>query len=148
MGIVPDKDYKVMYSGKHDNSIMGVANKDYDAAPVASSVLDRMVNKGVVKRDSIRIIWESQPFPTTSYGFAHNLKPELQKKVRDAFLTFDWKGTALAKEFGKQADAFCAITFKETWKAVRLIQKENGIVYTDETLKGLKVKKKKKKKKS
>ncbi len=148
MGIVPDKDYKVMYSGKHDNSIMGVANKDYDAAPVASSVLDRMVNKGVVKRDAIRIIWESQPFPTTSYGFAHNLKPELQKKVRDAFLTFDWKGTALAKEFGKQADAFCPITFKETWKAVRLIQKENGIVYTDETLKGLKVKKKKKKKKS
>jgi phosphonate transport system substrate-binding protein len=107
-----------------------------------------MVTKGVVKRDALRIIWESQPFPTTSYGFAHNLSPALQKQIRAAFLTFDWQGTALEKEFGKQADTFCPITFKETWKAVRLIQKENGIVYTDETLKGLKVKKKKKKKKS
>ena len=50
MGVVPDKDYKVMYSGKHDNSIMGVANKDYDAAPVASSVLDRMHDKGIVNK--------------------------------------------------------------------------------------------------
>ncbi|MFQ5994891.1 MAG: phosphate/phosphite/phosphonate ABC transporter substrate-binding protein [Acidiferrobacterales bacterium] len=148
MGVVPDVDYKVTYSGKHDNSIMGVANKDYEAAPIASSVLDRMVTKGVVNRDDLRIIWESQAFPTTSYGFAHNLHPGLQKKVREAFLTFDWKGTALAKEFGKQADKFCAITFEREWKPIRLIQKENGVVYTQDALKGLKIKKKKKKKKS
>ena len=146
MGVVPDQDYEVIYSGKHDNSIMGVANRDYDAAPIASSVLDRMVTKGVVKREDLRVIWESQPFPTTSYGYAHNLKPELQEKIREAFLTFDWKGTGLAKEFGKQADQFCGITFKEQWKPIRLIQKENGVVYNDEALKGLKVKKKKKKK--
>lgn len=148
MGVVPDQDYEVIYSGKHDNSIMGVANRDYDAAPIASSVLDRMASKGVVNKDDLRIIWESQPFPTTSYGFAHNLTPALQKSVREAFLTFDWKGTELAKEFGKQADKFCAITFKEQWKPIRVIQKENGVVYNEDALKGLKLKKKKKKKKS
>jgi phosphonate transport system substrate-binding protein len=148
MGVVPDVDYEVIYSGKHDNSIMGVANRDYDAAPIASSVLDRMASKGVVNKDDLRIIWESQPFPTTSYGYAHDLKPELQESIREAFLTFDWKGTGLAKEFGKQADKFCPITFKEQWKPIRLIQKENGVVYSDEALKGLKLKKKKKKKKS
>jgi phosphonate transport system substrate-binding protein len=148
MGVVPDEDYEVIYSGKHDNSIMGVANRDYDAAPIASSVLDRMASKGVVNKDNLRIIWESQPFPTTSYGFAHNLHPDLQKSVSEAFLTFDWKGSGLAKEFGKQADKFCAITFKDQWKPIRLIQKENGVVYSDEALKGLKLKKKKKKKKS
>jgi len=146
MGVVPDKDYDVSYSGKHDNSIMGVANKDYEAAPVASSVLDRMIDKGVVKRDDLRVIWESQPFPTTSYGFANNLNPGLQQKVREAFLTFDWKGSGLEQEFGKQADKFCAITFENEWKPIRLIQKENGVVYTQDALKGLKVKKKKKKK--
>lgn len=146
MGVVPDQDYEVIYSGKHDNSIMGVANRDYDAAPIASSVLDRMANKGVVNKDDLRVIWESDPFPTTSYGYAHNLKPELQEKIREAFLTFDWQGTGLAKEFGKQADKFCPITFKDQWKPIRLIQKENGIVYNEEALKGLKVKKKKKKK--
>jgi phosphonate transport system substrate-binding protein len=144
MGVVPGKDYEVVYSGKHDNSIMGVANHDYEAAPVASSVLERMIDKGVLKADDVRIIWESDPFPTTSYGYAHNLKPDLQKKIVDAFLTFDWKGTGLEKEFGKQADKFCPITFKNQWRTVRLIQKENGIVYTKEALEGLKVKKKKK----
>jgi phosphonate transport system substrate-binding protein len=147
MGVVPDVDYEVIYSGKHDNSIMGVANRDYDAAPIASSVLDRMASKGIVNKDDLRVIWESQPFPTTSYGYAHNLHPDLQKSVSDAFLTFDWKGTALAKEFGKQADKFCAITFKEQWKPIRVIQTENGVVYSDEALQGLKQKIKIKKKK-
>ncbi|MFQ6023737.1 MAG: phosphate/phosphite/phosphonate ABC transporter substrate-binding protein [Acidiferrobacterales bacterium] len=150
MGIVPDEDYKVTYSGKHDNSIMGVANKDYDAAPIASTVLDRMVEKGIVKRGDLRIIWESNPFPTTSYGMAHNLHPNLQKNIRDAFLSFDWSGTGLEKEFGGSNawDKFAPITYKEHWSVIRTIQKHNGIVYNQESLKALKVKKKKKKKKN
>ena len=143
MGIVPDEDYEVTYSGKHDNSIMGVANKDYDAAPIASSVLDRMADKGVVNPEDLRIIWESQAFPTTSYGYVNNLHPDLQAKVRDAFLSFDWQGTGLHTEFGKQADKFCAITFQEHWEPIRIIQKENGVTYSQEALEGLKVKKKK-----
>ncbi len=147
MGVVPDKDYKVIYSGKHDNSIMGVANKDYDAAPIASSVLDRMHDKGVVNKNDLRIIWESKLFPTTSYGYVHSLKPDLQKKIKDAFLSFDWTGTALNKEFGRKSDRFIPITFKEHWADIRTIQKVNGTVYSQEALSGLKVKKKKKKKK-
>lgn len=147
MGVVPDVDYKVIYSGKHDNSIMGVVNKDYDAAPIASSVMDRMINKGMLKRDDIRVIWESQYFPTTSYGYVYNLKPDLAKKIVDAFLTFDWKGTALAKEF-KPRDRFIAITYKEHWAPIRLIQKENKVVYSREALAAQKVKKSKKKKKN
>jgi phosphonate transport system substrate-binding protein len=146
MGVVPDEDYEVIYSGKHDNSIMGVANKDYDAAPVASSVLDRMHDKGVVSKDDLRVIWQSRLFPTTSYGYAHNLTPALQKAVTDAFLSFDWTGTGLKKEFGKKSDKFIPITFKEHWADIRTIQDTNGIVYTKDALAGLKVKKKKKKK--
>ena len=147
LGVQPDVDYKVMYSGKHDNSIMGVANKDYDAAPIASSVLDRMVQKGVVNKDDLRIIWESKLFPTTSYGYMHSLNPDLARKIVYSFLSFDWKGTGLEKEFGKQADRFIPITYINHWSDIRTIQKTNGVVYSDESLKGLKVKKKKKKKK-
>ena len=147
MGVTPDKDYKVNYSGKHDNSILGVANKDYDAAPVASSVLDRMADKGVVNRDDLRIIWESNPFPTTSYGFVHNLHPDLARKVMYAFYSFDWSGTALEKEFKANGfNAFIPITYQDHWNDILTIQKFNGIVYSQEALKGLKVKKKKKKK--
>ena len=146
LGVEPDKDYKVIYSGKHDNSILGVANRDYDAAPVASSVLDRMIDKGVVKKDDLKIIWESDPFPTTSYGYVYNLKPELAEKIKDAFYSFDWTGTALEKEFkANEFNKFIKITYKDQWAVIRTIQKFNGIVYSQEALQGLKVSKKKKK---
>ncbi len=148
MGVTPDEDYKVSYSGKHDNSIMGVANKDYDAAPIASTVLDRMAEKGIVNRGDLRIIWESDPFPTTSYGMANNLDPNLQNKIRDAFISFNWSGTGLEEEFGRSNawDKFSPINYKEHWSVIRTIQKHNGIAYNQESLKALKVKKKKKKK--
>ena len=134
MGIVPDEDYKVIYSGKHDNSIMGVANKDYEAAPIASSVMDRMIDKDMLKREDIRIIWESKLFPTTSYGFVYNLHPDLKRQVTYAFLSFDWEGTALGKEFGKKSDRFISISFKDHWSDIRTIQKVNGVVYSQDAL--------------
>src|SRR5437667_5201195 len=42
LGLVPDKDYKVLFSGKHENSISGVAAGDFDAAPIAHDILVRM----------------------------------------------------------------------------------------------------------
>ena len=147
LGVTPDKDYEVTYSGKHDNSIMGVANKDYDAAPIASSVLDRMHDKGVVSKDDLRVIWESKLFPTTSYGYVHNLHPDLARKVTYSFLSFDWRGTKLMEEFGKNSDRFIPISFEDHWSDIRTIQDANKTVYSQESLAGLKVKKKKKKKK-
>lgn len=43
MGVEPGKDYEVLYSGKHDNSIMGVVNKDYDAASIATTVPHQLI---------------------------------------------------------------------------------------------------------
>ena len=147
MGIVPDEDYEVIYSGKHDNSIMGVVNRDYDAAPVASTVMQRMVERGIFEASEVRIIWESDQFPGTSYGYIYNLAPNLQEKVREAFLTFDWAGTGLEKDFGKRADAFIPVDYVKNWQVIRTIQKENDVIYTQDALKALKAGKKKKKKK-
>ena len=147
MGIVPDEDYEVIYSGKHDNSIMGVVNRDYDAAPVASTVMQRMVERGIFDASEVRIIWESDQFPGTSYGYIYNLAPKLQEKVREAFLTFDWAGTGLEKDFGKRADAFIPVDYVKNWQVIRTIQKENDVIYTQDALKALKAGKKKKKKK-
>ena len=137
-GIVPDADYKVIYSGKHDNSIMGVVNKDYDAAPVASTVMERMAERKMFERSAVRIIWESDQFPGSAYGYIYNLHPDLQKKVREAFLTFDWKGTGLAKEFGKQAEVFIPIDYTRHWEIIRIIQKDNKESYTLDALKKIK----------
>ena len=133
MGIEPGKDYEVLYSGKHDNSIMGVVNKDYDAAPVASTVVERMQARGMFKPDTLRIVYESAPFPRAAFGVAHNLAPELRAKIREAFLTFDFRKSKLATEF-KDVERFAPISYKEQWRDVRAIQKTSGVSYTQEGL--------------
>ncbi len=132
-GITPGEDYKVVYSGGHDSSILGVYNGDYEAACVASSVLERMVDRGVVSMDKIRVVWESQPFPTTSFGYAYDLTPELKAKIKEAFLTYKFAGTPLGKEFSK-VDGFIPVTYKEAWAPIRTIQKHNGTQYTFDNL--------------
>ena len=67
-------------SGGHDKSVLGVAAGDYDMAAVASDVFDRMVTRGTVKGDDFRIIYRSPIFPTSSFAYAHDLKPELAAK--------------------------------------------------------------------
>ncbi len=134
LGITPGKDYKVVYSGGHDSSILGVYNGDYQAACIASSVLDRMVDRKVVSMDKIRIVWESQPFPTTSFGYAYNLTPELKEKIKKAFFTYKFKGTPLGKEFSG-VDGFIPVTYKDAWSPIRKIQKHNGVKYTFDNLK-------------
>jgi len=126
------KDFKSAFSGKHDNSVIGVANKDYDAAAIANSVMVRMVERKAVDGAKLRSIYKSQTFPTTGYGHAYNLKPELAAKVREAFFTFNWEGTALLKEFEKSnppQQKFMPITYKEHWKVVREIDAAMNVSY-------------------
>ncbi|MDH3195351.1 MAG: PhnD/SsuA/transferrin family substrate-binding protein, partial [Hyphomicrobiales bacterium] len=118
------------FSGKHDNSILGVANKDYPAASIANSVKQRMIKRGVVKEDQLKVLYKSQTFPTTGYGYVHNLKPELAKKIKDAFFNFEWEGTSLKEEFEKNGeDRFIPITYKEHWAVIRTIDKANNVSY-------------------
>jgi len=139
MGIEPGKDYEVLYSGKHDNSIMGVVNRDYDAAPVASTVVERMQARGMFKPDALRVIYESAPFPRTAFGVAHNLSPELRAKIKEAFLSFDFKKSKLATEF-KDIDRFAEIVYRDAWRDVRTIQQARGVRYTQEGLSKLSTK--------
>lgn len=125
------EDFTPAFSGAHDNSILGVANKDYDAAAIANSVKARMLDRNVVREDQLVTIYKSQTFPTTGYGTAHNLTPELQDKIREAFFSFDWEGSSLKAEFEKSGEAqFIPITFKEYWSVVREIDAAMGVQYT------------------
>ena len=112
--------------------MIGVANKDYDAAAIANSVMVRMVERKAVDGAKIRSIYKSQTFPTTGYGHAFNLKPELAAKVREAFFTFNWEGTALLKEFEKSSppqQKFMPITYKQHWQVVRDIDAAMNVSY-------------------
>lgn len=127
-GISADIDFKTTYSGKHDNSILGVANKDYEVAAIANSVLKRMVDRKAVDMANIRSIYKSATFPTTGYGHAHNLHPELAAKIKQAFFTFPWEGSELQAEFKKEG-RFVGIDHKSDWDVIRKIDTANGVTY-------------------
>jgi len=126
-GLVADKDFTPTFSGKHDNSILGVYNGDYEVAAIANSVLDRMARRGVIDKTKLRSIYKSQTFPTTGYGLAHNLHPVLAAKIKQAFYTYKWDDL-FKKEF-KKADRFISIRHKNDWAVIRQIDKANGVSY-------------------
>ncbi len=123
------RDYEPMFSGKHDNSILGVVNKDYEAAAVANSVLNRMLDRKVFDKSKIRSIYKSETFPTTGYGHVYNLDPKLVEKIKEAFFTFQWEGSALKQEFQKE-DKFIPIDYKKDWAVLRKIDDATGVKYT------------------
>ncbi len=131
-GLEAGKDFKSAFSGKHDNSVIGVANKDYDAAAIANAVMARMVERKAVDGAKLRSIYKSQTFPTTGYGHVYNLKPELAAKVREAFFTFKWEGTALLREYEKSnppQEKFIPISYKDSWQVVRDIDAAMDVSY-------------------
>jgi phosphonate transport system substrate-binding protein len=129
-GMKAGEDFEATFSGAHDSSILGVANKDYIAASIANSVKGRMLDREVISEDQLEVVYQSQTFPTTGYGTVYNLTPELQDAIRDAFFSFEWEGTALAEEFGRNGeDQFIEITFKDDWSVIRTIDEANGVVY-------------------
>jgi phosphonate transport system substrate-binding protein len=123
-GLVPEQDYKVLYSGKHDQSILGVNSGDYDAAPVASDVFIRMAHRGQIKESDFRVIYRSQKFPTSSFAYAHDLEPKLVDKMLGCFYDYRFP-PEMVKAF-EGADRFFPINYKTTWEVVRKVAKGSG----------------------
>jgi phosphonate transport system substrate-binding protein len=126
-GLKPNDDYKPLMSGGHDKSALGVASGDYDMAGVASDVYERMITRGTLKEDDFRIIFTSPIFPTSSFAHAHDLHPDLSKKIRACFFAFDFP-PSMRKEFNGD-DRFFPITYKDAWKVVREIAEGSGTPY-------------------
>jgi phosphonate transport system substrate-binding protein len=131
--MVADRDFEPVFSGKHDNTVLGVANKDYQAGAVANSVMQRMLARDVIKAEQVVSIYKSQTFPTTGFGVVYNLPPDLQDKIREAFFSFDWEGTAFQAEFSKSNEAqFIDMNYMEFWDVIRKIDTANGVSYACE----------------
>ena len=129
--MIPDRDFEAVFSGKHDNSILGVANQDYMAASIANSVKTRMIKRGVINAEDVIVIYKSQTFPTTGFGTVYNLTPELQAAVQKAFFTFEWDGTALQEEFEKSNEGqFLPMNYKDFWDVIRKIDTANDVSYS------------------
>ncbi|MBD3646737.1 MAG: phosphate/phosphite/phosphonate ABC transporter substrate-binding protein [Pseudomonadales bacterium] len=130
-GLVAERDYDFTFSGKHDNTLLGVVNKDYDAGAMANSVRARMLARGVIDEGSVHVLYRSQTFPTTAFGHVYNLAPDIAEKVREAFASFEWEGTGLLEEFRKSGEEqFIPIEYRTHWEVIRQIDRANGVSYS------------------
>lgn len=121
-GLRPDVDYTPILSGGHDRSLLGVLRGDYHMAAVASDVLERMTERGIIPADSLRIIYESALFPTSSFVHAHDLTPELAQALRDCFFSFSFPAHMI-NEFNGD-DRFLPLDYKTDWAVVRDVMEQ------------------------
>jgi len=123
-GLTPEKDYKILFSGKHDSSVMGVGSGDYDAAAVASDVFHRIGTRGQIKEDDYRIIYRSQKFPTSSFSYAHDLEPKFRDQMLKCF--YDYRFTPEMQKTFDGADRFFPVTYLKDWEVVRKVAEGSG----------------------
>lgn len=127
-GVVPDEDYEVTYSGGHEQSALGVANRDYEAAPVCSTCFARVARAGQLDPEKIKAIWASNPFPTTGWSYRYNLKPDIQEGIRAAFLDYDYEDTEIAETFEGRG-TWIEIDYATVWDIILQIQESLEVNY-------------------
>ncbi|MDR3231466.1 MAG: phosphate/phosphite/phosphonate ABC transporter substrate-binding protein [Synergistaceae bacterium] len=132
-GLTPGEDYEIVFAGNHEKAILGVGTGEYEAACVGSSLFERVVSGGDAREADYRIVWESSTFPTSSFGYAHDLHPELVGKIKEAF--FEYRFTpSMIKTFGGM-DRFSPITYLRDEKVARLIAGAGGEKFDEAGLK-------------
>ncbi len=119
LGLVPEQDYKVEFSGRHDKSIMGVKNGFYDAAAVASDVFNRMIISKEINADDFNVIWKSNDFPTNSFSYYHKLQPAVVNKLKKCFFNFKFNQSKFELLNGN--DTFVPVNYKKNWSLVRKV---------------------------
>ncbi|SFU96814.1 phosphonate transport system substrate-binding protein [Polaromonas sp. YR568] len=87
LGFDPDNDFgRVIYSGSHDANAIAVQNKKVDAAATGDRLLDGVIARGLVRREDITVIWQSDPIPGSPMVWRKDLPADLKKRIRAAFL--------------------------------------------------------------
>ncbi|MEM6331446.1 MAG: phosphate/phosphite/phosphonate ABC transporter substrate-binding protein [Planctomycetota bacterium] len=121
-GLLPEQHYQWSFSLSHKQSIRDVVDGVADAAPVASDILQGMVDAGQIDAEDYRVVVESEVFPPAVLGCAHNLPADMVATLRETLDTFDWQGTGLERELGPlNAASFTPVVYKDDWANIRRI---------------------------
>lgn len=87
-GIDPERQFGgIVYTGKAESVGQNVKNKKIDAGAMDNLAYQVMLDKGLIKKDELVILWESDPLPGTAVAFGGNLPADLREKLKNAFLS-------------------------------------------------------------
>jgi len=116
LGLMPEKNYDVVFSNGHERSVMGIMHGFWDGAAVASDLYQRMVVKGDVRASSIRTVWESPPFMTESWIMTKDVAPEVAARVRKC--SFNYSFSPNLRKLLPGNDTFLPINYERDFATV------------------------------
>ena len=110
MGIEPEKFFgKVVFSGGHEQNIVGVLDKAYDGAVTWTNDVEKhtrgglhmMLSRGVLKKEDIRIIWVSDLIPNPVIAIRSDLPKEMKAELKSMFLNLHKDDPKVFKEVAR-----------------------------------------------
>lgn len=89
-GMMPQEFFgKFTYAGSHDAAELAVKNKTVDAAADNDITYPKMLEKGLITKESNCIIAESTPLPGSPLVYRGDLPKKLKAQIRDVILNAD-----------------------------------------------------------
>lgn len=107
MGKPVDKFFQSPVSGGHTQSVLGVLDGVYDAAFTWTTKGDgygqirTMIDKGMLDRSQIRVIWESDLVPPPPLIVRTDMPADLKAELRDLFVNLHKENMELAEAVAK-----------------------------------------------
>jgi phosphonate transport system substrate-binding protein len=87
-GMMPEKFFgKFTYAGSHDAAELAVKNKTVDAAADNDITYPKMLAKGLITKETNRILLESSDLPGSPLVYRGDLPAALKHKIQEAIIT-------------------------------------------------------------
>jgi phosphonate transport system substrate-binding protein len=90
VGIEPEKFFgRTLFSGGHEQSVLGVINGQFDAAFTWSSKghnagqIRAMIDRGILRLDQFRVVWESPLIPNPLIIVRKDMPADMKQALRD-----------------------------------------------------------------
>lgn len=129
--IVPEKFFgRTGFAGNHENGVLAVVNGTYDAAATwyrseARSNFGRMMEKNMIPKDSVRMIWQSPKLPESPYTVLKSLPEPMKAELKKAVLELPTADPAAWKALsGGKSKGLGPVTHENYVDVIKLI-KEN-----------------------
>ena len=86
-GMMPEQFFgKFTYAGSHDAAEMAVKNKTVDVAADNDITYPSMISKGLITKESNRVLMESPLLPGSPLCYRKDLPESMKEKIKDAIL--------------------------------------------------------------
>lgn len=79
---------RTIFAGGHQSAVLAVKRGQVDAAAVASTVYQRMANRGEIDKDNIVVFKKSSLLPLAPQTYRADLCESVKKDIREAYSTF------------------------------------------------------------